>query len=151
MWCIECDGGHHFLLSPTDLLEVSITNTGKPPPLSCITSFFRKKLNDITWWLSTWNLLVLFFLPNQLLLVFISFLKYHIPDMLFKYFLIYTPVRHWFEAKHKLNTDVYIWKIMPVPPYLEASTRREGAEELAVILPPWSTGRERVGSRRMWF
>ena len=35
--------------------------------------------------------------------------------------------------------------------YLEADTRRAGSEELDVILPPWSTGGERVGSRRMWF
>ena len=29
--------------------------------------------------------------------------------------------------------------------YLEADTRREGVEELAMILPSWSTKRERVG------
>ena len=31
--------------------------------------------------------------------------------------------------------------------YLEAGTRRAGVEELAMILPPWSIKRDRVGSR----
>ena len=35
--------------------------------------------------------------------------------------------------------------------YLEAGTRRAGVEELAMILPPWSIKRERIGSRWMWF
>ena len=35
--------------------------------------------------------------------------------------------------------------------YLEADTRRAGVEELAMILPPWSTERKRVGSRYIWF
>ena len=35
--------------------------------------------------------------------------------------------------------------------YLEAGTRRTGVEELAMILPPWSIERERIGSLLMWF
>ena len=35
--------------------------------------------------------------------------------------------------------------------YLEAGTRRTGVEELAMILPPWSIKRGRVGSLLMWF
>ena len=34
--------------------------------------------------------------------------------------------------------------------YLEAGTRRAGVEELAIMLPPWSTQRERVRLRWMW-
>ena len=35
--------------------------------------------------------------------------------------------------------------------YLVAGKRRSGADELAVILPPWKTKRRKVGSRRMLF
>ena len=51
----------------------------------------------------------------------------------------------------KQSVEQYLCYVSKIFVYLEASTRTEVVEELAMILPPWSTKMERVGSRQMWF